>query len=61
MGDCSTQGCGQYAQLTVTKTERVVPTKIVRRKRVCRDCAGEMKALYGWEISGEVDRLRLVR
>ncbi len=61
MADCMTDGCGNVAQVTVTKTERVVPTLEVRRKRVCTDCAGEMKALYGWEISGEIDRLRLVR
>ena len=29
-------------------------------RKVCTDCGSEMATLYGWEISGAIDRLALV-
>lgn len=69
MAECESDGCQQTAELVVTKWSEISEvvkgiggvTRTQRGKEVCCSCAGEMQALYGWEISGAVNLLRLAR
>jgi len=51
-GPCEIHGCGEgHSQLSVTKADEM--------RRVCRRCAFEMIAMYGWSFNEVLDRAAL--